>query len=108
MQTSGPHAPIHDASVTQYEPSGPLTETQTSRPYTPNYDTFVTQYAPSGPLPELAMSLSAQPGGPAPQSPRAAGALRGVRDVEMWFNEVVFSLEAERANKGIQTACSVD
>ena len=70
-------------------------------PHAPIYDTFITHYAPSGPLPELAMSLSAQPIGPALLSPRSDGArLRLVADVEDangWFGEFAFRLEAYRA-----------
>lgn len=60
-------------------------------PHTPVYETFVTHYMPSGPLPELAMSLNVQPSGPAPRSP-----LMGAQAAEVWFNEVVIGMEAER------------
>jgi hypothetical protein len=70
-------------------------------PHAPLYDTFIAQYAPFGPQPELAMSLSAQPIGPALMSPRSDGArLRLVADagdVNGWFGEFVFRLEAFRA-----------
>ena len=70
-------------------------------PHTPLFDTFIAQYAPSGPLPELAVSLSAQPIGPAFLSPRSDGArlrlVADAEDVNGWFGEFVFRLEAFRA-----------
>jgi hypothetical protein len=56
-------------------------------PHAPMYETFITHYAPSCPLPELAVSLSVQPSGPKPQSPR---------DMDRWFNETVIRLMLAR------------
>jgi hypothetical protein len=74
----------------------PSTQMENNGPYAPIYETFAGQYAPTGPMPELAMSLSLQPRGPAPQSPRTTGALRGVQDAETWYAEALFDMQAAR------------